>query len=390
MSRLALHDPLLPRRTEGGPPPGLPALTHDAKATLCGYAWGDVCSALSKAVAAGDMGRAQRWAAELVCSETGLSRLEAALLEAWATQVGGGAPGWPRRWLRTLVVLRDSWEGSGGDVRAVRNTPHVRNAVAAAVAYATAGAKAPLPTLPAPALCFAEAPALRERLRLHPPMDQMGTRAVWVPGGADGADLRVLGNELEGAVRAGQTAPALFWLVWLLTLDVQKDRPNCRERGPTNLPAKTRGSFAWYVAAVLEATLAPLAPPAAGGGHRTGVPAAADALDALELLPLTWARLGARGRRSVLAAATVLACSAFRATGGGGAPAMAPALTQVAEGAVASIDAVYGRIAEEARTVPPTAATLSVAPAPPSLLGGAVRYTTPLSALDALIIRPQG
>jgi hypothetical protein len=74
--------------------------TSIEKHTLCGYGWGDVGTAMIKSVAAGDMTKSQRWAAELVCSPGGLGRLEAQLFHIWAQLLGPTiAPGWPQVWL---------------------------------------------------------------------------------------------------------------------------------------------------------------------------------------------------------------------------------------------------------------------------------------------------
>ena len=76
------------------------------KHTLCGYAWGDVVNSLVKAIGAGDMVRSQRWAAELVCSEQGLGKLEAALVHAWATHVATNNPAWCMSWVHSATHIR--------------------------------------------------------------------------------------------------------------------------------------------------------------------------------------------------------------------------------------------------------------------------------------------
>ncbi len=137
-----------------------------AKHSLCGYSWGDLTSALLKNIAAGNMVRAQRWAAEFICSESGLGRLEAVLFHAWALYVGPQqAPGWPLAWLKSIQHIRSLWAKSGGDIRTVRNTPSVRQSAAEAVAWLVLTTKKPLPTLPKPEDCFRESEAMRIRLK---------------------------------------------------------------------------------------------------------------------------------------------------------------------------------------------------------------------------------
>ena len=96
------------------------------KHTLCGYAWGDVVNSLIKAIGAGDMVRSQRWAAELVCSEQGLGKLEAALVNAWATHVASNNPAWCMMWVHSAAQIRALWARSSESTKAIRNTPHLK------------------------------------------------------------------------------------------------------------------------------------------------------------------------------------------------------------------------------------------------------------------------
>ena len=226
------------------------------KHTLCGYGWNDTVKALAASIASADMVRALRWSAELVCSEQGLGRLEATLLHAWALHVGTAYPTWPRLWYNTVTQLRSYWTKTGGDTKAVRNTPLVRQLVAEAVAALVLSAKKPLPVLPTSADCYREAEAMRTRLRAGGGVgDQMACRRVWT-NGQDGVDLKTIGNEMEAALRSGQLTRMLFWVVWMCTLDAETDLPpaaRCtRDRGPGHLTPKQRKSLLWFLVAVLK------------------------------------------------------------------------------------------------------------------------------------------
>jgi len=307
--------------------------------TLCGYAWADVVRSLVKAIGSADMIRAQRWAAELVCSELGLGRLEAALFQAWAIHVNSALPGWCQLWYTTIEQIRGFWSKSGGDIKAVRNTPIVRQIVAEAVAILVIAAKKPLPELPTSADVFREAETTRTRLRAGGGAgDQRITRLVWVPS-SDGADLRTIGNELEASIRTLQKPRMLFWIAWILTLDTQTEAPPAKERGPAHLPIKQRKSLFWYATTLLHEI-----------ANDYTFLSVADREGLFNLLGLTFPKLGTRGRRDVITA--IATCiyehiekrSSLALT----APVAPPSTTAIRAGA-ANIDRVYISIGEEAR-----------------------------------------
>lgn len=307
--------------------------------TLCGYGWSDVINALLRAIGSADMSRALRWSAELVCSEMGLGRLEAALFHAWALHASTTLPSWPRQWYSAIQQIRSFWTKTGGDTKAMRNTPIVRQLVAEAVATLVLAAKKPLPALPTAADCFKEAEAMRERLRVGGGMgDQLSTRRVWISG-QDGIDLKTIGNELEAAIRGGQTARMLFWVVWFLTLDKQADAPPCKERGPASVSAKVRKSIVWFFVAVFQNM--------ADEGIFLSVEERKAIFGCMEM---TWSKLGERGRRDVLAA-VVLALQEHltrRGTPSVSGP-LAPPPFDAVRTAASAIDEVYSGIAAEAR-----------------------------------------
>ena len=321
----------------------LPILTIDphatTKHTLCGYAWGDVTNALIRAIGTADNTRAQRWAAELVCSELGLGRLEAALLHAWALHVGPAFPGWPRTWYNAMAQIRSYWSKASGNIKAVRNTPVVRQLVAEAVAALILSAKKPLPGLPTSADCFRESEAMRIRVRAGGGVgDQVATRRVWTAG-VDGADLRTIGNELEASLRANQIPRLLFWLIWMVTLDTQADAPAAKERGPGHLSVKQRKSLLWFLIAVLKEL--------ANEGAFLSVE---DRNGLFGCLELTWNKLGTKGRRDCIVAIALSVQDHLQRktslTLGG--PLAPPSIGDIRR-ATTKTDEVYSIIAVEAR-----------------------------------------
>jgi hypothetical protein len=309
-----------------------------SKHTLCGYAWCDVTNALIRAIGTADNARAQRWAAELVCSELGLGRLEATLLEAWAIHVCSANPGWPRTWYNSISQIRSLWSKTKGDTKAIRNTPLVRQLVAEAVAALVLSAKKPLPTLPTSNDCFREAEAMRTRLRAGGGVgDQQITRRIWAEG-QDGADLKTIGNEFEAALKSNQISRMLFWVIWMFTLETQTEAPPAKERGPAYLSTKQRKSLIWFLVILLRE----LANDSVflSVEERNGM---------WGVLELTWNKLGTKGRRHVVVAMSICIQDHLqrKASLTLGTPAT-PNLNTI-RNATSTIDNIYSTIAEESR-----------------------------------------
>jgi hypothetical protein len=292
-----------------------------------------------KSIGGADMIRAQRWAAELVCSELGLGRLEALMVHAWALHVGPNVPAWSRLWFNTIHQLRAFWVKSSGDIKCVRNTPVVRQLVAEAVAHLVLATKRPLPTLPTSADCYREAEAMRARLRAGGGAgEQTSTRRVWSPA-QDGADLRTIGNEFEHALRTNQQGRMLFWIIWLLTLDSQPDAPSGKERGPSHLTKKQQASLVWFILDVLRDVANEVM--YLSVEERNGM---------FGCLETTWTKLGARGRRDCICAIAISIQEFMqrKASLTVHAPVTLPA-PEAIRNAVSSVDSIYSTIATEAR-----------------------------------------
>lgn len=311
-----------------------------SKHTLCGYGWGDVQTALVRAIGNADMARAQRWGAELVCSELGLGRLEAVLLHAWSLHVGSAHPGWGRQWYNSIGQLRALWQRSGGDTKSIRNTPTVRQFVGEAIASLVLAAKKPLPTLPTAADCFREAEGMRARLRAGGGVgDQPATRRLWASG-VDGGDLKTIGNELEASLRTAQTSRLLFWITWFFTLEAQPDAPPAKERGPAHLSVKARKSLLWFLVALLKSI-----------ADETAFMAVDERAGLFGLLELTWPKLGVKGRRDVIAAVALALQDHVLLKGGAmtvAPPSAGPPMGAV-RAAITMLDTMYSNIGEEAR-----------------------------------------
>lgn len=349
-----------------------------SKHTLCGYAWGDVGGALLRAISSGDMNRAQRWAAEHVCSESGLGRLEAILFHAWGAFVNAeNAPGWALSWFKNIQHIRTIWGKSGGDLRTVRNTPSVRQSVAESVAWLVLAQKKALPKLPKPEDCFRESEAMRNRIRSGGGAgDQLSVKRIWVPG-QDGVDLKTIGNELEAALRGNQTSRLLFWIIWLTALDTQKECPTVKERCPVEVTGKQRKSVLWFLYALLRDLMEEMR--AVATNEREAL---------FDLLAHCWMKLGARGRRDILVSIALF----LQEKGQKSLSLVTPPPPQIPQAgiraAMASIDDIYAEIAEEARRFEAETPQITelTAEAAAAAAAAAARKVPKLTSMDKLDI----
>ena len=315
-----------------------------SKKTICGYVWTDVYSALTRAIGNGNMKPAQRWSAELLCSETGVSRLEALLLAIWAEHVGSALAQWPAVWQSNIAFLRQEWIKAGGDNKLFRNNPVIRNRIAECVGYLIVAAKRPRPSLPKSSDVFKEAEAVKTRLHgggAAP--DQISTQRVW-DSREDAPTMRTLGNEFESAIRTAQTSRALFWLVWIMTLDSQKNRPAIKERAPTNIQGKSRKCLGFYILAILSDM----------ASH--GYDANNCINQCIDCIKTVWIRLGTKYRREALGTIVVLLCERVKS---------APIEirqphecldTRTIRAAIEDIDSVYEELARDMTAVVPEVA----------------------------------
>jgi hypothetical protein len=155
----------------------------------------------------------------------------------------------------------------------------------------------------------------------------------------DGADLRTIGNEMEGALRSNQVSRLLFWIIWFFTLDSQTDAPPAKERGPSHISVKQRKSILWFLVAVLKEL--------ANEGAFLAVEERNGMFGCLEL---TWPKLGAKGRRDGLVAIAIAIQEHLQRKGSLSltGPSAPPPYSAV-KAAASTIDAVYSGIATEAK-----------------------------------------
>jgi len=317
---------------------------ENSKKTICGYAWADVYSTLTRSIGNGDMSRAQRWAAELLCSETGVSRLEAVLFAIWAEHVGSAMAQWPALWHTSISVLRTEWMRTGGDNKLFRNTPAIRNRIAECVGYLVIAAKRPRPSMPKSTDVFKDAETVKQRLHgggASP--DQVSTQRIWDTR-EDAPTMRTLGNELEASIRTAQTPRALFWLVWILTLDSQKTRPAIKERAPLHIQGKARKSLAWFIMSLLKDMA------------QNGLDSQSCIKQVIECTEVVWIRLGSRYRREIMGTIIVMLCERVKSAPCETRKPHECVDTRSVRAAIEDIDTVYEEVARDMKIVPQSVA----------------------------------
>ena len=302
------------------------------------------------------MNRAQRWAAELLCSETGISRLEAILLAIWAEHVGSALATWPGIWHAAVATLRNGWIKAGGDNKTFRNNSNIRNLIAECVGYLVVSPKKPRPALPKSTDVFKEAEAVRTKLHSGgASVDQVSTRRIW-DSSEDAPTMRTLGNELEAAIRTAQTTRALFWLVWIMTLDSQKTRPAVKERAPSNIQGKSRKSLAFFVLALLKDMA------------DNGLDANQCISQTIDCAIVVWIRLGAKYRKDVMGTLVVMLCERVKSTAFETRTPQNCMDCRPIKVTMLDLNSVYDEIARDMKIVPgfATASTASTGPIGPT------------------------
>jgi hypothetical protein len=128
----------------------------------------------------------------------------------------------------------------------------------------------------------------------------------------------------------------LFWIVWFLTLDTQKEVPAVKERCPPEIKGKQRKSVLWFLSAVVKDLM-----------EETRVVTAEELKYTFELFVHTWMKLGTKGRRDILASLALF--TQERAQKGLLIPPV-PAIPQPGiREAMSKIDTIYVEIAQEAK-----------------------------------------
>jgi len=176
----------------------------------------------------------------------------------------------------------------------------------------------------------------------------VSTRRVW-DSTEDAPTMRTLGNELESAIRTAQTSRALFWLVWILTLDGQKTRPNIKERAPSNIQGKARKSLAWFVLALLKDM------------SDNGLDSHQCISQTIDCIIVVWMRLGVKYRKEVIGTLIIMLCERVKSQPFEvRAPQYCVDIKPI-KLTMLDLDSVYAEIARDMKIVPGFASTATAA-----------------------------
>ena len=131
----------------------------------------------------------------------------------------------------------------------------------------------------------------------------------------------------------------LFWIIWIFTLESQAGAPTAKERGPAFLSVKQRKSIIWFLVHLLKELA------------NDAIYLSVEERNALfELLELTWAKLGSRGRRDTIVSIALAIQDHIAKKNSLVIGSVQNAIDRNdVQAVVNSIDTVYAGIAEEAR-----------------------------------------
>jgi hypothetical protein len=255
--------------------------------TITGFSSTEVTRTLLGSIIQGDRAGAQRWTAELLCSEKGYPKLLSIYIFLGYRYFLPASYSWTQHCRQKIRLLEERWRTSGATTRAFRNSTEVRGIVAEWTEIWCQQQQKPAPKIPTKKEVFTAAATLKQNLKtsstptLHPSVS-----AVW-KAHYDSDDLRILANELIWAIQYHQMTRALLYYAWLWELEGSVKH---LKRGPTHLSDANREHIAWFLFSIFQHYAGYL------GVSKNAV------LEALELWKETWLLLGRVQRRQTLGA----------------------------------------------------------------------------------------
>jgi len=169
--------------------------------TITGFSSKEVVRTLLGSIVQGDRAGAQRWTAELLCSEKGYPKLLSVYIFLGYRFILPASYSWVQHCRQKIRLLEERWRSSGATTRAFRNSTEVRGIVAEWTEIWCQQQQKPAPKLPTKKEIFTAAATLKVNLKkshtaaLHP-----SVAATW-KAHYDSDDLRILANELIWAIQ---------------------------------------------------------------------------------------------------------------------------------------------------------------------------------------------
>ena len=255
--------------------------------TITGFSSTEVTRTLLGSIVQGDRAGAQRWTAELLCSEKGYPKLLSIYVFLGYRYFLPASYSWTQYCRQKIRLLEERWRTSGATTRAFRNSTEVRGIVAEWTEIWCQQQQKPAPKIPTKKEVFTAAATLKVNLKTSPtPTLHPSVSATW-KAHYDSDDLRILANELIWAIQYHQMTRALLYYAWLWELE---GSVKLLKRGPTHLSDANREHIAWFLFSIFQ--------------HYAGYLGVSKAavLEALELWKETWLLLGRVQRRQTLGA----------------------------------------------------------------------------------------
>ena len=261
--------------------------------TITGFSSKEVTRTLLGSIIQGDRAGAQRWTAELLCSEKGYPKLLSVYIFLGYRYILPASYSWVQHCRQKIRLLEERWRSSGATTRAFRNSIEVRGIVAEWTEIWCQQQQKPAPKIPTKKEVFTAAATLKVNLKKSPtPTLHPSVAATW-KAYYDSDDLRILANELIWAIQYHQMTRALLYFAWLWELDEERGKGGTvklLKRGPAHLSDTNREHMAWFLYSIFQHYASYL------GNSKNAV------LESLELWKETWLLLGKTQRRATLGA----------------------------------------------------------------------------------------
>jgi len=261
--------------------------------TITGFSSTEVVRTLLGSIVQGDRAGAQRWTAELLCSEKGYPKLLSVYIFLGYRFILPASYSWVQHCRQKIRLLEERWRSSGATTRAFRNSTEVRGIVAEWTEIWCQQQQKPAPKLPTKKEIFTAAATLKVNLKKSPTAALHPSVAATWKAHYDSDDLRILANELIWAIQYHQMTRALLYFAWLWELDEERGKGGTvklLKRGPAHLTDTNREHIAWFLFSIFQ--------------HYAGYlgPSKPAVLEALELWKEAWLLLGKTQRRQTLGA----------------------------------------------------------------------------------------
>ena len=261
--------------------------------TITGFSSTEVVRTLLGSIVQGDRAGAQRWTAELLCSEKGYPKLLSVYIFLGYRFILPASYSWVQHCRQKIRLLEERWRSSGATTRAFRNSTEVRGIVAEWTEIWCQQQQKPATKLPTKKEVFTAAATLKVNLKKSPTAALHPSVAATWKAHYDSDDLRILANELIWAIQYHQMTRALLYFAWLWELDEERGKGGTvklLKRGPAHLTDTNREHIAWFLFSIFQ--------------HYAGYlgPSKPAVLEALELWKEAWLLLGKTQRRQTLGA----------------------------------------------------------------------------------------